>query len=57
MMSFKELIDAYQGMIKDKQEVGKKLFEKIEERKIIVDNHPGCCVLFCGAMLRKTLIN
>jgi hypothetical protein len=45
-MSFKELIDAYQGMIEDKQEVGKKLFEKIEERKIIVDNHPGCCVLW-----------
>ena len=45
-MSFKELIDAYQGMIKDKQEAGENLFKKFEERKTIIDNHPGCCVLW-----------
>ena len=45
-MSFKELIDAYQGMIEDKQEVGENLFKKFEERKTIINNHPGCWVLW-----------
>ena len=45
-MSVKELIDAYQGMIKDKQEAGENLFKKFEERKTIIDNHPGCWILW-----------
>lgn len=45
-MSFKELIDAYQGMIEDKQEAGENLFKKFEERKTLIDNHPGCWILW-----------
>lgn len=41
-MSVKELIGAYQGMIEDKQETVENLFKKFEERKTIIDNHPGC---------------